>query len=140
MFVDNGDLPPRSHDLRELVRETYDKGYLQKDQRLSDAALFLRSYATTSRYVPFDSAEKSEALGAVVHCNRLSSALYEQGYESVEIRTSARVLSDLDRDWVEPKISHARPITVLEPSEAGPYDQASCEHRDAVEHPPCYER
>lgn len=100
VYVDNGDLPPRSHDLRELVRECCDNGYLEIDKRL-DAAVRLGSHVTHSGYAPLGMVDPCEALSSVIHCNRISEVLREQGYASVEVDAAAQFLSDVELEGTE---------------------------------------
>ncbi len=113
VFVDNGDVPPRSHDLTVILKEIYELGYLHKDIRLSQAAMFLQIFPTKARYVPFEDAECGEALTAVIHCNRLSAALSEQGYEGETIETTARFLADVEREGAEPPLAVLRTSVTL---------------------------
>lgn len=98
MWMDNGMMPRRTHDLTDLLGVACERGWLVATPDELACANFLNSYATKFKYIRMKESEHGEALEAVICCNTIANMLERNGYKSFLIETPAHFMYDEARD------------------------------------------
>lgn len=100
MWVDQGFMPRRSHDISDLLGMAIENRWLTATSDDVRAAQFLGQYGTKFKYIRMRESERGEVSEAVVCCNQIASLLRSSGFQSALIETGTHYLHG-EADGVE---------------------------------------
>lgn len=86
LFPENGLVPPKSHDVGDLLSTAIESGWLKASSESIQAAIDLTLYAVAARYETSPDISEGEARKAILDCNCIAAMLAQNGCEAVTIR------------------------------------------------------
>ncbi|HIY83788.1 HEPN domain-containing protein [Rubneribacter sp.] len=87
VFTENGQVPPKSHDIGDLLSTAIEQAWLKASQPAIQAAIDLTLYAVAARYETTPDISIGEATKAIKDCNFVATMLADNGYEYVTVHT-----------------------------------------------------
>lgn len=85
LFIENGQVPPKSHDVGDLLAKAIDAGWVKATAESVQAAIDLTLYAVAARYETSPDISEGEARKAIRDCNLIADMLANNKYECVRI-------------------------------------------------------
>lgn len=86
VFVQNDVVPPKSHDVGDMLAKSMAAGWIDAGDEELKAAVDLTLYAVMARYETSPDISTGEALKAIKDCNAIASMLDRNGCPFVAIR------------------------------------------------------
>lgn len=96
VFPENGQVPPKSHDVGDLLSTGIAAGWFKADEDAIQAAIDLSLYAVAARYESSPDISEGEARKAIRDCNLVSRMLEANGLESITIDVTSRAAPKKD--------------------------------------------
>lgn len=87
VYVLNGVVPPKSHDVGDLLATAIQKGWLEAEQASIQAAIDLTLYAVVARYETTPDISLGEARKAIADCNAIAAMLEFNGQPCIRVRS-----------------------------------------------------
>lgn len=85
VFPENGQVPPKSHDVGDLLSTGISAGWFKAGEDAIQAAIDLSLYAVAARYESSPDISEGEARKAIRDCNLVARMLAANELESIEI-------------------------------------------------------
>ena len=85
IFLENGHVPPKSHDVGDLLSKAISEKWISATPEAIQAAIDLTLYAVAARYETTPDISLGEASKAIKDCNVVAKMLRDNGYESISI-------------------------------------------------------
>lgn len=85
VYLEQGKVPPKAHDVGDLLSTAIDEGWLKASPEAIQAAIDLTIYAVAARYETSPDISEGEARKAILDCNRIADMLAANDYEFVQI-------------------------------------------------------
>lgn len=96
VLVELGIIPSKTHDLVELLDQLVKESTFNVNGDCIEAAARLSRHAVVSRYTFTFEVKEGEALEAVADCNVIAKTIGNNGFDFIEIGSSARHLDDIE--------------------------------------------
>lgn len=85
VYMEQGKVPPKTHDVGDLLASAIDEGWLKAKPEAIQAAIDLTIYAVAARYETSPDISEGEARKAIIDCNRIADMLGSNDYECIRI-------------------------------------------------------
>lgn len=85
LFPENGLVPPKSHDVGDLLSTAINSGWIEASSESIQAAIDLTIYAVAARYETSPDISEGEARKAVLDCNRVAEMLADNNCDHILI-------------------------------------------------------